>query len=174
MRMIQRGSVCLAVCAAWIGCGALASVVGAQDKKDTESHGIVRFNDLKWIPIIKGCDLAQVAGDFNAEGAPFVLRLRCADGTKIPAHWHPGDESVTVLKGTFLVGMGEAFDETKLQTMNVGSFSVVPKEMRHFGMAKGELIVQVHGIGPFKTNWVNPSEVRPPSATAAPAKTKSQ
>jgi quercetin dioxygenase-like cupin family protein len=152
----------------------LSGVVGAQDKRDTtESHQIVRSSDLKWIPTIKGCDLAQVAGDFNAAGAPFVLRIRCTDGTKIPAHWHPGDESLTVLKGTFLVAMGETFDETKLQTMNVGSFSVVPKEMRHFGMAKGELIVQVHGVGPFKTNWVNPSEVQPPDATAAPAKAKS-
>ena len=175
MRMIQSGSVYLAVCAALIGFGTLGSVVGAQDKNDaTKSHQIVHFSDLKWIPIIKGCDLAQVAGDFNAEGAPFVLRIRCADGTKIPAHWHPGDESVTVLKGTFLVGMGETFDETKLQTMNVGNFTVVPKEMRHFGMAKGDLIVQVHGIGPFKNNWVNPSEVQPPSPSAAPDKAKSK
>jgi len=108
----------------------------------------------------------------NAEAAPFVLRIRCADGSKIPAHWHPTDENVTVLKGTFLVGMGESFDESKLQTMNVGSFLMVPKEMRHFAMSKGETIVQVHAMGPFKVNWVNPSEVDPPDAPAA-AKPKS-
>jgi len=39
--------------------------------------------------------------------------------------------------------------------------------MRHFGMAKGETIVQVHGTGPFKVNWVNPSDVQPPDAPAA-------
>jgi anti-sigma factor ChrR (cupin superfamily) len=143
----------------------------SQEKKESDSaHKIVRSGDLKWAPIIKGCDLAPVSGDPNADGAPFVLRLRCADGAKIPAHWHPTDENVTVLKGTFLVGMGETFDESKLQPMNVGNFAAMPKEMRHFGLCKGETIVQVHGAGPFKVNWVNPSEVQPPDAAAAAAR----
>jgi anti-sigma factor ChrR (cupin superfamily) len=142
----------------------------SQEKKESDSaHKIVHFGDLKWTPIIKGCDLAPVSGDPNADGAPFVLRLRCVDGAKIPAHWHPTDENVTVLKGTFLVGMGETFDESKLQPMNVGNFVAMPKEMRHFGLCKGETIVQVHGAGPFKVNWVNPSEVQPPDAPAAGA-----
>jgi quercetin dioxygenase-like cupin family protein len=143
----------------------------SQEKKDGDSaHKIVHSGDLKWTPIIKGCDLAPVSGDPNAEGTAFVLRLRCVDGAKIPAHWHPTDENVTVLKGTFRVGMGETFDESKLQTMNVGNFVSMPKEMRHFGVCKGETIVQVHGAGPFKVNWVNPSEVQPPDAAPAAAK----
>jgi hypothetical protein len=32
----------------------------------------------------------------------------------------------------------------------------MPKEMRHFAWAKGETIIQIHGIGPFKTYWVEP------------------
>jgi anti-sigma factor ChrR (cupin superfamily) len=145
----------------------------SQDKKEgPEAHKIVHYGDLKWTAIIKGCDLAPVSGDPNAEGAPFVLRLRCVDGAKIPAHWHPTDENVTVLKGTFLVGMGDKLDETKLQTMNAGNFATMPKEAHHYGMCKGETIVQVHGAGPFKVNWVNPSDVEPPDAPAA-AKPKS-
>ena len=155
------------------GIAVLAMAGSSQEKKEgPEAHKIVHFGDLKWAPIIKGCDLAPVAGDMNAEGAPFVLRIRCADGAKIPAHWHPTDENVTVLKGTFLVGMGESFDDSKLQTMNVGNFVTVPKEMRHYASCKGETIVQVHAMGPFKVNWVNPSEVEPPDAPAA-AKPKS-
>jgi anti-sigma factor ChrR (cupin superfamily) len=147
----------------------------SQEKKESgAAHKIVHFGDLKWTPIIKGCDLASVSGDSDVEGAPFVVRLRCVDGAKVPAHWHPTDENVTVLKGAFLVGMGETFDEAKLQTMNVGNFVTMPKEMRHFGMCKGETIVQVHGAGPFKVNWVNPADVIPPDAPAtAAAKPKS-
>jgi len=147
-----------------------------QEKKDAGAagaHKIVHFGDLKWMPIIKGCEVAAVDGDMNAEGSPFVLRLRCADGTKIPAHWHPTDENVTVLKGTFLVCMGETFDESKMQTMNVGNFVNMPKEVRHYAMSKGETIVQVHGAGPFKVNWVNPSEVQQPDAAPTAAKPKS-
>src|ERR1700730_5101514 len=146
---------------------------GQEKTESAESHKIVRFGDLKWAPIMKGCELAPVSGDPGSEGTPFVLRIRCADGTKIPAHWHPMDENVTVLKGTFLVGMGESFDETKLQTMNFGNFVLMPKEARHFASCKGEVIVQVHGAGPFKNNWVNPSEVQPPDAAPAAAKSKS-
>jgi anti-sigma factor ChrR (cupin superfamily) len=158
------------VCVVAIALLAFAAANYGQDKKEADSaHKIIHFGDLKWTPIIKGCDLAAVSGDPNADGAPFVLRLRCVDGAKIPAHWHPTDENVTVLKGTFLVGMGETFDESKLQPMNVGNFVSMPKEMRHFGLCKGETIVQVHGAGPFKVNWVNPSDVQPPDAPAAAA-----
>lgn len=169
MKKIPIGRVLVVL----LGVAALAMAAPSQEKKEgMEAHKIVHFGDLKWSPIIKGCDLAPVAGDMNAEGEPFVLRIRCADGSKIPAHWHPTDENVTVLKGTFLVGIGESFDESKLQTMNVGNFVTMPKEMRHFAMSKGETIVQVHAKGPFKVNWVNPSEVQPPDAPAA-AKPKS-
>lgn len=155
--------VCSCALAAMVAAGS-ARMFG-QDKKDAgDAHKIVHFGDLKWTPIIKGCDIAGVDGDMNADGAAYVLRLRCADGAKIPAHWHPTDENVTVLKGTFLVAMGETFDESKLQPMNVGNFIRMPKEMRHFAMSKGETIVQVHGAGPFKVNWVNPAEVQPPDA----------
>jgi anti-sigma factor ChrR (cupin superfamily) len=156
------------VCALLAGVTVFGGRVYSQGKTETAApHKIVRSGELKWTPIIKGCDLAPVSGDANADGTPFVVRLRCADGSKVPPHWHPTDENVTVLKGAFLVGMGETFDETKLQTMNVGNFIAMPKEMRHFATSKGETIVQVHGMGPFKVNWVNPADVIPPDAPAA-------
>ena len=154
---------------------ALNTAASGQEKTEAgAAHKIVRARDLKWSPIIKGYELASVSGDPAADGTAFVVRIRCVDGAKIPAHWHPTDENVTVIKGTFLVGMGEKFDETKLITMNVGNFVSMPKEVRHFAASKGETIVQVHGAGPFKVNWVNPAEVISPDAPAgAAAKPKS-
>jgi quercetin dioxygenase-like cupin family protein len=137
---------------------------GYGQEKKTEGAGIVRSADLKWMPIIKGCDMAAVSGDSSAEGVPFVLRLRCAAGTKIPAHWHPTEENVTVLQGTFQVGMGEKYDAAKLETMTPGNFVSMPKEMRHFALSKTATIVQVNALGPFKVNWVDPAEVAPPDA----------
>jgi hypothetical protein len=163
------------LCAGVIGLTLVTMAARSQDKKESgDAHKIVHFGDLKWTPIMKGCELAQVSGDPSAEGTPFVLRIRCTDGIRVPAHWHPADENLTVLKGMFLVATGETFDESKLQPMNVGNFLMMPKEMRHFALCKGETIVQVHGAGPFKVNWVNPSEVQPPDPpAAAPAKPKS-
>ena|SRR5690242_3099204 len=161
MKISFQGTLVLA--AAVIAIAAAAAF--AQEKKEaTGGHGIVRTGDLKWAPIIKGCELASVSGDMNADGTPFVLRLRCAAGTKIPAHWHPTEENVTVLKGVFQVGMGEKFDASGLQTMNLGDFGSIPKEMRHFALSKTATVVQVNGMGPFKVNWVNPADVVPPDA----------
>jgi quercetin dioxygenase-like cupin family protein len=167
MREVRTKSVC----AVLIGITALAMAVSSQEKKESlESHKIVHFGDLKWTPIIKGCLIATVQGDYNVEGQPFVLRFQCADGAKVPAHWHPTDENMTVLKGAFLLAMGETYDESKLQPMNTGNYIFIPKEMRHFGKIKGDTVIQVHGMGPFKVNWVNPSEVQPPDAPAPKTK----
>jgi anti-sigma factor ChrR (cupin superfamily) len=164
MKFKYFGMVCLVLA----GVIAFAVVSNGQEKSaPATAHKIVHFGDLKWTPIMKGCDLAAVHGDPNGDGTPFVVRLRCAEGIKIPAHWHPTDENVTVLKGTFQVGMGDKFDETKLETMNVGNFINMPKEMRHFALSKTDSIVQVHGVGPFKVNWVNPADVIPPDAKPA-------
>jgi len=159
------------VCVAASALAVFAAASYSQEKKEADApHKIIHFADLKWTPILKGCELAPLSGDPNADVTPFVIRIRCADGAKIPAHWHPVDENITVMKGTFMVGMGDAFDESKMQTMNVGNFLTMTKEMHHFGLCKGETIVQVHGMGPFKINWVKPSEVQPPDAPAAAAK----
>jgi anti-sigma factor ChrR (cupin superfamily) len=123
---------------------------------------IVKASDLKWTPIIKGCDLAAVQGNPDADGSNFVIRLRCTAGSQIPAHWHPTDENVTVMKGIFQVGMGDKFDQSKLLTMSIGSFASMPKEIRHYAFSKTDTIVQVHGVGPFKVIWVNPADVIPP------------
>jgi quercetin dioxygenase-like cupin family protein len=170
MRKSKFIRACVMIAAAAV---CTASTYSQEKKMSGEAHKIVHSGDLKWTPIIKGCEIATVAGDPSAEGTQFVIRFRCADGAKVPAHWHPTDEYLTVLKGAFLVGTGDTLEESKLQTMNVGNFILMPKEMRHFAVNKGETIVQVHGMGPFKVNWVNPSEVEPPDAPATAAKPKS-
>jgi anti-sigma factor ChrR (cupin superfamily) len=101
--------------------------------------------------------IAVVSGD-PGQAAPFVLRLKAPAGYKIPPHWHPTDEHVTVLSGSFAVGMGEKFDPTAMKTLPAGGFARMPAEMRHFAMAKTATTVQVHGTGPFALNYVNPAD----------------
>jgi hypothetical protein len=63
-----------------------------------------------------------------------------------PANWYPPEENVTVIKGVFQVGLGERFDASGLETMNLGDFGSIPKEMRHFALRKTATIVQVNGM----------------------------
>ena len=74
-------------------------------------------------------------------------------------HWHPQDEHATVLQGTLLLGMGTTWDAAKLTTeMKQGAYIFLPKDMPHFALAKGETILQAHGIGPFKIIYANPAD----------------
>ena len=137
---------------------------------NSANHNLVREGDLKWEPSFMCCEHANVSGDPAAEGKPLVLRIRCPDGAKVPPHWHPADENITVLKGNFMIGTGEVFDTSKVTPMDAGNFIFMPKTMRHFALCKGDTVLQVHGIGPFKIVWLNPAEVVPTSPAAARAK----
>jgi len=57
-----------------------------QAKKDSvaPAHKIVHDSDLKWTPLIPGSEMAVVSGDPSVEGEPFVIRIRTADGAKVP------------------------------------------------------------------------------------------
>jgi uncharacterized cupin superfamily protein len=73
-------------------------------------------------------------------------------------HWHPGDENLTILSGTVALGMGETWDDATLQSLSAGGFAAMPAGMRHFFMARTAATFQVHGMGPFAVNYVNPSD----------------
>jgi hypothetical protein len=101
--------------------------------------------------------MAVIDGDPGKEGSPFTIRIRGTDG-RVPPHWHPTDEHLTIIQGTFMLGTGEKFDKAALHALPAGSYAFMPKEMRHFGQLKGDTIVQVHGIGPFRVIYVNPAD----------------
>jgi quercetin dioxygenase-like cupin family protein len=150
--------------------GVLAVSVSAQEAK-TGAHVFVTPADVKWgepPPVLaKGVMFTVVSGDPGKAGA-FTVRLKMPAGYKIAPHWHPTDEHVTVLSGTFALGMGEKFDAATMKDLPAGSYGLLPAEMRHFAMAKTAAVVQVHGTGPFVLNYVNPAD--DPSRTAAPVK----
>ena len=134
---------------------ALAALCFAQSATE---HKMVAPEAIKWNPLWPGQEMAVLSGDPSKEGEPFVLRIKVAAGGKVPPHWHPMDEHLTVLKGSLYMGKGEKFDESAGHHMSVGSYIMMPKKVPHFVWTKEETIVQVHGIGPFKINWVNPAD----------------
>jgi quercetin dioxygenase-like cupin family protein len=117
-------------------------------------HAAVAPGDLKWTPRSPGISAAVVSGSPDKEGAPFVLRLKLAANTRVPPHWHPVDEHLTVLSGTFYMGMGDRFDENLAAALTAGTYAMMPRDVRHFGWTGSETVVQIHGTGPFKTYFV--------------------
>ncbi len=98
-----------------------------------------------------------VSGDPTKAGALYVIRIHSEAGYIIMPHTHPEDEHITVLKGTWELGMGERFNPNALETMEMGGYGLVGKKMAHFAFSKTDAVVQVHGIGPFTTTWVTPN-----------------
>jgi quercetin dioxygenase-like cupin family protein len=121
-------------------------------------HTMVTPDALKWEPVSPTMWRAVLSGSPDSDGAPFVLRIKMADGAKVPPHWHPVDEHLTVISGTFHMGVGETFTESAAMSMTTGSYSMLAKEIRHFAWATGETVVQIHGVGPFKTYFVAQSK----------------
>src|SRR6202451_1435404 len=105
--------------------------------------------------------VAILQGDPMTAGRSYTLRLSGTDGTKIAPHWHPTAENVTVIKGTFLVGMGAKWDDAAMKEIPVGGFISAPSQMRHYAQCKGDCVVQVNGIAPFLVNFVGPDDPGP-------------
>jgi ChrR-like protein with cupin domain len=131
--------------------------VQAQGSSSAGTPVIVTPDAVKWNPLAPGIQISVLSGDPSKPG-PYTLRLKFSDAAHVAPHWHPDDENVTVVQGTFLAGMGEKYDAAALKEFPTGSFILMPKEMRHFAAARGETIVQLHGNGPFVINYVNPAD----------------
>ena len=116
---------------------------------------------LTWAPgppsLPPGSKLAVVSGD-PTKAEPFVMRAEVPAGYRIAAHWHPTTENLTILSGTIAIGMGEQFAESALQNLPAGSYASLPAEMRHYFLARTAATFQVHGVGPFVVNYVNPAD----------------
>lgn len=123
-------------------------------------HTVVPPKAIKWLNFPlggRGVKAAVIAGDPEKPG-PFVLRIKSPAGTKVPPHWHPGDEHLTILSGTFAIGMGDVYDAKALKPLPAGSYALLPRDMHHFARSMTATVVQVHGTGPFLINFVNPAD----------------
>jgi quercetin dioxygenase-like cupin family protein len=124
-------------------------------------HGIFAPADLQWVDappsLPSGARMAVLRGDPTQEGV-FTIRFKAPDGYRIAPHWHPAFEHVTVISGTFLIGMGEKFEEGKLQAIPAGGFGYMAPGMRHFAGTRGETVVQVHAMGPWQLYYVNSAD----------------
>ena len=139
----------------------IAALAFSQNTSHAPDHGFFTTADIKWVDgpasLPPGAKVSLLEGNPAQEG-PFTMRLRVPDGYKIPPHWHPAVEHVTVISGTFNLGMGETFDQAKTRALTAGAFGFMPPGMRHFAWAQGETVIQVHGMGPWKLNYVNPAD----------------
>ena len=121
---------------------------------------MVTPNDLKWadVPSLPpGAKIAVIEGPMT-EAVPFTVRIKLPADYKVPAHWHPAVERVTVLSGTFNIGMGDKLAPAKTTALGPGSVIIMQPKINHFAWTKEETAVQLNGTGPWGVTYVDPAD----------------
>ena len=117
--------------------------------------------DIDWKPFPAfppEARLAVLVGNPNEPG-PYLIRVKVPSGVKLMPHRHPEDRIYTVISGVFYIGLGDQFDDDKLQAYPPGSVIVLPGDTPHFHWAKsGEYVTQVTAIGPLGLEYIDATD----------------
>jgi mannose-6-phosphate isomerase-like protein (cupin superfamily) len=148
------------LCSGWFL--TLAAQVPSPESHIAHEKHVFTPDTIPWGPappfVAPGAQLAVLEGNPGASSGNYTVRLKMPDGYRIAPHWHPQRENVTVISGTFKVGMGDIFEKNKMTALTAGSFAFLDPDMHHYAMACGEVVVQVHGTAPLQFNYVNPED----------------
>lgn len=165
MKALSRGTagatfVVIATLTAGVLAHAEAPKANAGDSGSTERVIRLTPDELAWTVgpamLPPGASIALIEGSPSQPG-PFTFRLKFPANFRIPPHWHPVKVTVTVLSGTFHMGFGDELDTGKGKTLPAGSIFEMPAKIHHFGWTSEETIIQEHGIGPLRVNYLNGS-----------------
>lgn len=126
-----------------------------------EGHVMAEPADLQWKPVksmAPGAEIAVLEGDPSQE-APFTMRLKMPANYDLLPHTHPEYERVTVLSGPFHFAQGEQFDRDQAKALPEGSFAVMAPGEPMFGhTGDEEVVIQLHGTGPWGIEYINPED----------------
>jgi quercetin dioxygenase-like cupin family protein len=105
--------------------------------------------DIQYKGLPGAPQIATLFGD-PAKPGIFVQRVKFPSGIKIMPHFHPDEpRTIVVLSGTLYFGLGDTFDENKLQAFPAGTFFTEAPKVSHFVWAKdGDVFVQLTSVGP--------------------------
>jgi quercetin dioxygenase-like cupin family protein len=124
-----------------------------------DGHVVLVPEEIRWSPappsIPAGAQAVVMYGDPGKDGL-FALRLKLPKGYAFAPHTRPKPEIVTVISGTFRLGMGEGADPTK--ALAAGSFFALQPGMVHFAFADEDTVIQLNSMGPWSLTYVNPKD----------------
>ena len=149
-RSITRTIVLTLLAAAWP-----ASALSTREAVLLNADGLV------WLPappsLPRGATYAVLQGDPATDG-PCTLRLRMPAAYLVAPHFHSRGETLTVLRGTLFVGIGDVIDRKTARALKAGAFHQLPPRVRHYAYTTGPAEVQVSGEGPFDSVYLRPAD----------------
>ena len=125
--------------------------LGAVQSATAQENPVIPLTD-----VLSGQSREVISGDPSVPGEPYVIRLHNDAGYVVLPHTHPEIENIVVVSGSWSLALGARYDPETLRSMEVGDYIKVLKRAPHYGQAKTEITIQIHGIGPFSTDYVDP------------------
>lgn len=156
-----RSSMSVALAALLAGSAGIGAAWAA-GPAEADEHLIVPPADVEWSPgpgsLPEGAEFVVLEGD-PAEPGPVTFRIRMPADYEIPPHTHPRIERVTVLSGTFNLGMGETLDRDDTTELPAGGFFALPPDEPHFAwVADDQTVIQLNVEGPWEITYLDPED----------------
>ncbi len=153
-RLVGGVSLGPALCALGLLFSVGAGSTGAASAQDSSGSVFLAGENVTWGPPQNGTRFLPLYGDLEAEGEVFAFRLEVQDGFELGPHTHPVTEHLTILSGRLFVGLGDIFDRRSARGFGPGSYVAIAAGAAAYMWAEGETVVQVHGVGPLTTQFV--------------------
>lgn len=108
--------------------------------------------------IPEGAEFSVLHGDPGGDGL-FAMRLRLPEGYHIAPHSHTQPEVVTVISGSFLIGMGEDADRDAATVLEPGGFFAFQPGHVHYAYSGAEdTVIQLNSTGPWTITYADPAD----------------
>ena len=129
-------------------------------KEEVKLAGHISADDIKWVDgppsLPPGAKMALLYGSPKAKSGSFSMRLKFPKNYKVPAHWHPTDERITVISGVLYFGLGKKLDKKTAGPLKTGAHGWVIKKTPHFAYTEGEeTIVQLDAQSPWGITYID-------------------
>src|SRR5271156_3950634 len=132
-----------------------------QRRTHEPGHGnfhVIRSEEVEWqhFPGYPAAARTGVLVGDPTKPGPYVIRVKLPHDSKMMPHKHTEDRVYVVISGVFYIGLGDEFDESKLEAYPPGAVIILPGNTHHFHWAKsGEYITQVTAMGPLGLEYLS-------------------
>jgi quercetin dioxygenase-like cupin family protein len=123
-----------------------------------EVQHVVRSDEIQWQAcppgLPPGCEITILEGN-PKQADLFSVRFNSTQLLYLPAHTHPKDERVTILKGSVAVAFGKDAKRADAKEFGAGDYYVNARNAVHSVWVEKGTILQITGIGPWRVDYVD-------------------
>lgn len=119
---------------------------------------VVYADKTQWKPcpptLPKNCQMAVFEGNPKKSDL-FTIRFHTPQNFFMPAHTHPKDERVTLIKGKAAVAFGADATREDATEFGPGDYYINARNAVHKVWLEKGTVLQITGIGPWKANYLD-------------------